>query len=126
MAENAKFMEYLVEKQDCPSEFLDPLVCTIMKNPVKLPNSQQIVDKNTIVKHLLEEQNDPFTRSALKIEDVVEMEDLRLEIENFLQKEKTTYIQKKKNESLNKKHQDKKEIFQVDFNAKLEQNEGDI
>lgn len=36
-----------------------------MKDPVKLPKSEVIIDRVTIVKHLLNDKTDPFTRDVL-------------------------------------------------------------
>ena len=33
---------------DAPDEFLDPITCELMKDPVELPNSHNIVDHLTI------------------------------------------------------------------------------
>jgi ubiquitin conjugation factor E4 B len=55
---------------DIPDEFLDPLMYTLMEDPVILPTSRTIVDRSTIRSHLLSDPNDPFNRVPLKIEDV--------------------------------------------------------
>ena len=55
---------------DIPDEFLDPLMYTLMQDPVVLPTSRTIVDRSTIRSHLLSDPNDPFNRVPLKIEDV--------------------------------------------------------
>ena len=34
----------------------------IMRDPVTLPSSKQVVDRSTIVRHLLSEPSDPFNR----------------------------------------------------------------
>ena len=59
------------EMMDVPDEFLDPLICTIMCNPVKLPTSNTVVDRSVIARHLLSDPTDPFNRAPLKIEDVI-------------------------------------------------------
>ena len=41
------------ESDDIPEEFLDPLLGSIMKDPVLLPTSGNILDRLTIKKHLL-------------------------------------------------------------------------
>jgi hypothetical protein len=46
---------------DAPDEFLDPLLMTLMRDPVRLPTSGNIVDRSTIAQHLL---NDETGRSA--------------------------------------------------------------
>jgi ubiquitin conjugation factor E4 B len=51
--------------------FVDPLMFTLMRDPVRLPSSNTIVDRATIKSHLLSDTKDPFNRSPLSIEDVV-------------------------------------------------------
>lgn len=48
----------------------DPLMYTLMRDPVKLPSSKTTIDRSTIKAHLLSDSHDPFNRSPLKIEDV--------------------------------------------------------
>ena len=38
---------------DAPEEFLDPIMGTLMTDPVMLPASQNIVDRNVIARHIL-------------------------------------------------------------------------
>ena len=56
---------------EVPDEFLDPLMYTIMEDPVILPTSKSSIDRSTIRSHLLSDPTDPFNRAPLKIEDVV-------------------------------------------------------
>ena len=49
----------------------DPLIYTLMEDPVILPTSKTTIDRSTIRSHLLSDPNDPFNRSPLKIEDVI-------------------------------------------------------
>jgi ubiquitin conjugation factor E4 B len=49
----------------------DPLMATLMEDPVILPTSKTRIDRQTIKAHLLSDATDPFNRSPLKIEDVV-------------------------------------------------------
>ena len=55
-----------------PSELCDPLMATLLQEPVKLPTSEQIMDKKVIAKHLLSDPTDPFNRQVLHLEDVEE------------------------------------------------------
>lgn len=48
----------------------DPLMYTLMEDPVILPTSRTTIDRSTIRSHLLSDPNDPFNRVPLKIEDV--------------------------------------------------------
>ncbi|MBN6743298.1 hypothetical protein JKG47_23120, partial [Acidithiobacillus sp. MC6.1] len=68
----AKEMDDQAEEDmgEIPDEFLDPLLYTLMRDPVILPVSRTTVDRNTIRSHLLSDPHDPFNRSPLKIEDV--------------------------------------------------------
>ena len=56
---------------EIPEEFLDPLMFTLMEDPVILPKSRQIMDRSTIRSHLLSDPNDPFNRQPLTIEEVL-------------------------------------------------------
>jgi len=51
--------------------YTDPLMFTLMRDPVMLPTSKTIVDRATIKSHLLSDTKDPFNRSPLKIEEVI-------------------------------------------------------
>ena len=55
-----------------PEEFLDTLTYNVMKNPVKLPSSGNVIDKLTIKKHLLNDKTDPFTREHLEENMLIE------------------------------------------------------
>jgi len=49
----------------------DPLMATIMRDPVTLPSSRAIIDRSTIKSHLLSDSKDPFNRVPMVIEDVI-------------------------------------------------------
>lgn len=65
---------------EIPDEYEDPLMASLMEDPVILPISKQIVDRSTIQSHLLSDPHDPFNRTPLKIEDVIPNDKLRDEI----------------------------------------------
>jgi ubiquitin conjugation factor E4 B len=65
---------------DIPSEFEDPIMGDLMTDPVRLP-SKHIVDRQTIVQHLLSDPKDPFTRQPMTIDDVVPATELKERIE---------------------------------------------
>lgn len=67
---------------DIPAEFEDPIMGDLMKDPVLLP-SQHIVDRSTILQHLLSDPMDPFTRQAMTIEDAIPQTDLRDRIQRW-------------------------------------------
>lgn len=59
---------------------------TLMKDPVLLPGSGNIVDKINIKKSLFNDERDPFTRAPLKYVEVVNQDALRTEIEMWKKK----------------------------------------
>jgi ubiquitin conjugation factor E4 B len=67
-----------------PPEFLDPLLSTIMKDPVLLPTSNHIVDRATIYQHLLNDEKDPFNRMPLTVGMLVPQEELKTRIYKWL------------------------------------------
>lgn len=69
--------------QDIPDEFLDPLLYTLMEDPVILPTSHQTVDRSTIKSHLLSDSHDPFNRQPLTIEMVIPNVELKEKIEEY-------------------------------------------
>lgn len=68
---------------DIPDEFLDPLLATLMTDPVVLPTSHNTVDRSTIRQMLLSEEIDPFNRAPLKMEDVVPDVEMKAKIDAF-------------------------------------------
>lgn len=66
---------------EIPDEYTDPLLATLMEDPVMLPSSKTVLDRSTIQSHLLSDAHDPFNRVPLKIEDVIPQDDLRKEIQ---------------------------------------------
>ncbi|EPZ32290.1 U box domain-containing protein [Rozella allomycis CSF55] len=50
---------------EIPDEFLDPVMFTLMEDPVILPTSNVTVDRSTIALHLLNDKSDPFNRQPL-------------------------------------------------------------
>lgn len=74
---------------EIPDELMDPIMGSLMLDPVILPNSKQIVDRGTIRQHLLSDPTDPFNRMPLKIEDVIPAEDKKREIAEFIASKKS-------------------------------------
>ncbi|KJR83983.1 ubiquitin conjugation factor E4 B [Sporothrix schenckii 1099-18] len=65
---------------EIPAEFEDPIMGDLMKDPVVLP-SRHIVDRSTIVQHLLSDPKDPFTRQPMTADDVVPATELKEKID---------------------------------------------
>ena len=51
--------------------FPDPLMDTLMSDPVKLPPSGNIMDRSIITRHLLNSQTDPFNRQPLTEQELI-------------------------------------------------------
>ncbi|WFC99121.1 RING-type E3 ubiquitin transferase [Malassezia yamatoensis] len=74
---------------EVPDQYLDPLLATLMRDPVRLPSSRAVVDRSTIKAHLLSDSKDPFNRMPLKLADVETDHELRAEIQAFLQERRS-------------------------------------
>ncbi|XP_050295346.1 ubiquitin conjugation factor E4 B isoform X2 [Anthonomus grandis grandis] len=70
---NQKSEEWL---DDAPDEFKDPLMDTLMTDPVLLP-SGQIMDRSVIMRHLLNSNTDPFNRQPLTEDMLLPVEELK-------------------------------------------------
>ncbi|KAJ1522043.1 hypothetical protein ONE63_002360 [Megalurothrips usitatus] len=57
-------MKREVDFNDAPEEFKDPLMDTLMEDPVQLP-SGKVMDRPVIMRHLLNSSTDPFNRQPL-------------------------------------------------------------
>ena len=51
--------------EDIPDELLDPIMGTLIENPVLLPNTDTFIDYDVITRHLLTSSDNPFTRDPL-------------------------------------------------------------
>ncbi|KAM9318195.1 ubiquitin conjugation factor E4 A isoform 2-T2 [Pholidichthys leucotaenia] len=78
---------------DAPDEFLDPIMSTLMLDPVLLPSSNVTVDRSTIARHLLSDQTDPFNRSPLTMDQIRPNEELKQQILQWLEKHKQERLQ---------------------------------
>lgn len=69
-----------INYDDAPDEYFDPITTLLMEDPVLLPSSSMIVDRNTIETHLLSDPTDPFNRSKLSKEMLVSQDELKNKI----------------------------------------------
>ncbi len=69
---------------DIPEEFLDPLMATLMEDPVTLTTSGTIVDRKTIIAHLLNHKIDPFNRMPITMDQVIPNAELKARIDAFI------------------------------------------
>ncbi|KAF9267408.1 ubiquitin conjugation factor E4 [Marasmius fiardii PR-910] len=89
MVEEAKdTLEAEEDLGEIPDEFLDPLMATVMRDPVLLPSSRAIVDRATIKSHLLSDTKDPFNRAPMNIDQVIPDTALKERIEAFIAQRK--------------------------------------
>eukprot|EP00054_Salpingoeca_dolichothecata_P003166 m.25646 g.25646 ORF g.25646 m.25646 type:complete len:1000 (+) comp13601_c0_seq1:1099-4098(+) len=71
---------------EIPDEYLDPIMATLMRDPVQLPASRTVVDRSTISAHLLSDPSDPFNREHLTIDMVIPDTKLKAEIDAWIEK----------------------------------------
>uniref|UniRef100_A0A182Y3P4 Ubiquitin conjugation factor E4 A n=1 Tax=Anopheles stephensi TaxID=30069 RepID=A0A182Y3P4_ANOST len=76
---------------DPPDEFLDPIMSSLMSDPVILPSSRITVDRSTIARHLLSDQSDPFNRSPLTMEQVKRDDELKAKIDAWMQEKRASH-----------------------------------
>ncbi|XP_011035828.1 PREDICTED: probable ubiquitin conjugation factor E4 [Populus euphratica] len=69
---------------EVPEEFLDPIQCTLMKDPVILPSSRTTVDRPVILRHLLSDNTDPFNRSHLTVDMLISNTELKARIDEYI------------------------------------------
>jgi ubiquitin conjugation factor E4 B len=69
--------------------FVDPLMDTLMTDPVLLP-SGVVMDRAVIMRHLLNSNTDPFNRQALSADMLVPEPDLKKRINQWLREKTNT------------------------------------
>ncbi|CAG4971899.1 unnamed protein product [Colias eurytheme] len=78
---------------NAPEEFLDPIMSTLMLDPVVLPSSRTTVDRTTIARHLLSDQSDPFNRSPLSMDQVKSNTELKERVHAWIAEQKQKIAQ---------------------------------
>lgn len=72
LCQKNELIEYLtkiiVDKNDYPQDFLDPLTCSLITDPIKIPNVNEIFDRKSILTHIHSNQSNPYTRELLTFE----------------------------------------------------------
>lgn len=82
-AEAARAAADTASATEAPDEFLDPLLATMMQDPVILPDSNLRVERSTIERHLMSSKTDPFNRSPLTLDQIRPDHELRARIEQW-------------------------------------------
>lgn len=73
---------------DVPEEFLDPIQYTLMRDPVVLPTSGTVMDRATIMRHLLTDQRDPINRQLLTPDMLTPAAELKSRIDTWLREQR--------------------------------------
>ena len=62
------------EKYSCdvPMEFMDPILFSVINDPIEIPEVKQIMDKYTIMNHLTFSETNPFTNKSLTKKELLE------------------------------------------------------
>ena len=83
-----------------PDEYCDPLMYVEIKTPYVLPDSDMIMEKQIIIKHLEHNQEDPFTRKPLTLKELEEYntkEEVIYKTKLFLEKKMDWFYKSMKN-----------------------------
>lgn len=59
-----------IKLTNVPEEFLDPILCVVIDDPIMIPKVDLIFDRSSIMSQLYYENINPYTREKLTIEDV--------------------------------------------------------
>lgn len=76
---------------EIPEEFLDPIMGALIEDPVYLPKSDIVMERDVILRHLLENQYNPFNREPLtkkELEEFNDREEIIAKITEFNEKKK--------------------------------------
>ncbi|XP_051961212.1 ubiquitin conjugation factor E4 B isoform X1 [Xyrauchen texanus] len=77
-----------MDYSDAPDEFKDPLMDTLMSDPVQLP-SGNIMDRAIILRHLLNSPTDPFNRQPLTENMLEPVPELKKRIQAWMREKQT-------------------------------------
>ncbi|XP_053308120.1 ubiquitin conjugation factor E4 B isoform X1 [Spea bombifrons] len=78
-----------IDYSDAPDEFRDPLMDTLMTEPVRLP-SGTIMDRSIILRHLLNSSTDPFNRQTLTESMLEPVPELKEKIQAWMRDKQNT------------------------------------
>lgn len=89
--EKVKFEEKF--EDEVPDEFRDQILFTLMSDPVTLP-SGQVVDRKNILRHLLSDPHNPFTRQPLTEDELKPNNELKARITSWVAEKKREICKK--------------------------------
>ncbi|KAJ1787342.1 Ubiquitin conjugation factor E4, partial [Coemansia sp. RSA 2399] len=74
-----------------PDEYLDPLLASLMTDPVRLPTSDTVMDRSVIKGQLLSDPRDPFNRAPLSADMLEPLPELKKEIQAWREAKMADY-----------------------------------
>lgn len=75
-------------EEDAPEEFICPISCELMKDPVLLPTCGKVCDRSSMERILLNDEHDPFNRAPLKMSDLKEEQSIKNRIEVWIRQKR--------------------------------------
>ena len=105
-----------IDDEDIPDEFLDPIMSTLIKNPMVIPNTNNtFMDKTVIYKYLMTENLNPFTREKLntKMLDEFNSKPEIASLNNELKERIKLWVESYKQSKLSKQEMVKLETLEV-------------
>ncbi|KAJ2699689.1 Ubiquitin conjugation factor E4 [Coemansia sp. IMI 209128] len=93
---DSKVIDYL--ESEAPDEYLDPLLASLITDPVRLPTSGNIMDLSAIKGQLLSDPRDPFNRAPLTIDMLEPMPELKAEIAKWRAQKVAEYQQQQQSQ----------------------------
>lgn len=79
-----------IDLDDAPEEFLDPLTYTLISDPVELPTSHKIMDREAAVQMIRTNPIDPFNRQPLEISNLIPRPDIKEKIDIWVANQKSS------------------------------------
>lgn len=80
---NFQDIEDYIDYKLLPNEFIDPILCTQIRDPIMIPHVDLIFDKSSILSQLYHENINPYTREPLTLEDIEQYNNLPNVIEKI-------------------------------------------
>ncbi|KAJ2704957.1 Ubiquitin conjugation factor E4 [Coemansia sp. IMI 203386] len=81
---DSRLIEFL--ENNAPDQYLDPLLASLITDPVRLPTSDTIMDLAVIKGQLLSDPRDPFNRAMLTVDMLEPVPELKQEIAAWREK----------------------------------------
>ncbi|KAJ2366658.1 Ubiquitin conjugation factor E4, partial [Coemansia sp. RSA 2607] len=86
---DSRLVEFLEDR--APEQYLDPLLASLITEPVRLPTSGSIMDLAVIKGQLLSDPRDPFNRAKLTVDMLEPMPELKKEIAEWRSRMEAEY-----------------------------------